>query len=104
MVWSKRYYFVYILTNPRQTVLYIGVTNDLERRLSEHREGQHPSFTREYQTSLLVYYETHESVTCAIDREKQLKRLNRARKVALIEAANPEWTDLFAEVSSSHGD
>ncbi len=89
-------YFVYIMTSPSRT-LYIGVTNDLERRIWEHKmKIHHNSFTRRYNITLLVYVESFAEPGDAIAREKQLKGWSRARKVALIESVNPEWNDLSA--------
>ncbi len=87
---------VYILAS-RSRVLYIGVTNDLVRRLTEHREGQGSSFTRKYHVDRLVYAEGYRYINDAIAREKQLKGWTRQRKVALIEATNPGWLDLTEE-------
>ena len=75
-------------------VLYIGVTNDLERRVDEHKQGNIPSFASRYRTRSLVYFEETSDVWAALEREKQLKTWTRAKKVALIESANPEWRDL----------
>jgi len=83
--------YVYILTNDRKTVLYIGVTNDLRRRLIEHKSGNSDSFTKKYNVYNLVYYEEFTSVDEAISREKQLKNWNRAKKNKLIEMENPNW-------------
>jgi putative endonuclease len=85
---------VYILANARRTVLYVGVTNDLVRRLVQHRTGTGSRFAHRYQADCLVYVEFFAEARFAIDREKQLKAGNRARKVALIERGNPEWRDL----------
>ncbi len=90
-----RYYYVYIMANIART-LYIGVTNDLERRVYEHRHKVTPGFTSRYNLTQLVYYEEFGDVREAIAREKQLKGWLRAKKVALIEAMNPEWDDLAA--------
>jgi putative endonuclease len=87
-------YFVYILASGRNGTLYIGVTNDLLRRVNEHRQKLQPSFTQKYNVSRLVYFEQTESVEAAILREKQMKRWNRAWKLELIEKGNPEWKDL----------
>lgn len=90
----ERLYYVYILTNAANTVLYTGVTNNLERRLYEHRNGLTSGFTSKYRCHKLVWFDTTESVEAAIAREKQIKGGSRARKVALIEATNPQWADL----------
>ena len=87
--------WVYILTNERQTVLYVGVTNNLETRLWEHRTKQNPKcFTARYNVNKLVYFEGFESIVEAIEREKVLKGKSRKWKVALIEKFNPGWSDL----------
>ena len=86
---------VYILANSRRTVLYVGVTSDLEKRLAEHRAGVHPSsFTEKYNVDRLVYFEIGSDMKAAITREKQLKGWRREKKRALIESVNPEWRDL----------
>jgi len=90
-------YFVYILANWNDSVLYIGVTNNLERRLYEHRNGLADGFTRKYNVHKLVYYEYTNEAYSAIAREKQLKGWNRAKKNALIAKMNPEWRDLSAD-------
>jgi putative endonuclease len=90
----ERTYAVYILTNPHHIVLYTGVTNNLQRRLFEHRQGSKPSFTYRYHAHKLVYYELFAAPRLAIAREKQIKAGPRSRKVALIESVNPGWRDL----------
>jgi putative endonuclease len=90
-----RQYYVYIMTNPRKTVLYTGVTNDLVRRVWQHRNGQGGGFTGKYHCSKLVLYEVFKDSYNAIEREKQIKAGSRRRKVLLIERMNPEWRDLF---------
>ena len=79
-------------------VLYIGVTNDLARRISEHRAGEIPGFTANYRCKKLIYYEHCTNVRDAIAREKQLKKWSRAKKVALIATLNPRWKDLAPEI------
>ena len=91
----QQYYFVYILTNPRHTVLYTGVTNDLKRRISEHKQHLVSGFTSRYNLSKLIYFETFENINFAITREKQLKGGNRNAKIKLIENQNPNWLDLY---------
>jgi putative endonuclease len=93
-------YFVYILTNQRHTVLYIGITNDLERRLFEHGASGRIHFARQYNTDKLIYFEAYPDPVSAIPREKQLKRWRRSKKEALIAVLNPEWRDLFSEMGS----
>ena len=92
----QKYYYVYILTNHSGT-LYTGVTNNLERRLDEHRRGIGSKFTAKYNIKRLVYYEVYKYVRVAIAREKQIKGWRREKKVALIEDMNPGWKDLSAE-------
>ena len=91
-------YYVYIMSS-QSGVLYIGVTNDLNRRVGEHKEGLIPGFTRRYKANRLVYYETTNDVNSAIAREKQIKRWRREKKVNLIETINREWNDLAREVA-----
>jgi len=86
-------YSVYIMSSYSK-VLYIGVTNNLERRVQEHKLGIAPGFTKKYNVKFLVYFETTNSVLDAIEREKQLKRWRREKKVRLIESTNPHWKDL----------
>ncbi len=86
-------FYVYIMAS-RSRVLYVGVTNNLERRLWEHRAGQPVGFTSRYRIRRLVYFEEYSSARGAIEREKQLKGWVRARKTALIESTNPGWQDL----------
>ena len=96
LVMRHQNYFVYMLTNAdRNTVLYIGVTNSLERRASEHSLGLGSAFARRSNAHKLIYFEAYPDPTSAIAREKQLKRWNRAKKEALITRRNPEWRDLF---------
>ncbi|MFH1077984.1 MAG: GIY-YIG nuclease family protein [Patescibacteria group bacterium] len=94
---GSRLYFVYILTNRLKSVLYIGVTNDLYRRLHEHRMKVTPGFSEKYQTTILVYFEATSDVLSAIAREKQLKRWSREKKEWLIGTMNPHWNDLSDE-------
>ncbi len=90
-----RDYYVYILSNMSKT-LYIGVTNNLERRLYEHKNQLIDGFAKKYNLTKLVYFETTTDITAAIYREKQLKGLLRNKKIILIEENNPEWDDLSA--------
>ncbi|MSQ13642.1 MAG: GIY-YIG nuclease family protein [Dehalococcoidia bacterium] len=89
-------YYVYIMTNVSRT-LYIGVTTNLERRILEHKQKLVEGFTKQYNITMLAYYEVAESYEGAIGREKQLKRWLQARKIALAESMNPSWLDLSAE-------
>jgi putative endonuclease len=93
-------FFVYILASKRNGTLYVGVTNDLARRLSEHQAKLVPGFTRKYQVDQLVYFEVFESILEARARERALKRWRRAWKIALIEKSNPCWRDLTGELNS----
>lgn len=86
-------YYVYIMTNKSRT-LYTGVTNDLERRVYEHKQKLVPGFTAKYNITRLVYFEVTQDVQAAITREKQIKGWLRSKKIALIESVNPEWKDL----------
>jgi predicted GIY-YIG superfamily endonuclease len=86
---------VYIMASKPQGTLYAGVTSDLRKRAFEHREGLVKGFAKKYGCKILVWYELHETMIDAITREKQIKAGSRAKKVALIEALNPEWKDLF---------
>ena len=88
-------YYVYILTNEHGNVMYIGVTNNLSRRLYEHRKGLADGFTKKYNTHKLVYYETTTDINSAIAREKQLKGWSRSKKNALVESINPEWKEII---------
>ena len=90
-------YFVYILTSINNKTLYIGVTNNLMRRVYEHKSGLIEGFTKKYNTKKLVYYEETNSIDTAIEREKQLKKWVRAKKNKLVESINPQWNDLFVE-------
>ena len=92
-------YFVYILASRPNGTLYVGVTNALVRRVQEHREGLVPGFTKRYGVKLLVYYETHADITAAILREKRIKRWQRQWKLNLIEQQNPQWRDLWDELT-----
>ena len=87
-------YFVYILSNWDDSILYVGVTGNLPRRLYEHRNGLVEGFTKKYNVHKLVYFEHTSDVYSAISREKQLKNWSRSKKVALILKMNPEWRDL----------
>jgi len=92
-----RQYYVYILTNNSRT-LYAGVTNNLPRRIYEHKNKLVEGFTKKYNLTRLVYYEISEDVRSAIAREKQIKGWLRSKKINLIESANPEWKDLSSEL------
>ena len=95
-------YFIYILTNKHHTVLYTGVTNNLERRLYEHMHGDSGGFAKRYRTTTLVYFEETTDVNAAISREKQIKGWTRKKKEALIKEKNPQWKDLGEELGINH--
>ena len=97
---SKEYYF-YIMTNKSRT-LYTGVTNDLMRRVYEHKNKLVKGFTSRYNIQFLVYYESTPSVHVALEREKQIKGLLREKKIVLIDSMNPEWKDLSEERFVEH--
>ena len=87
-------YYVYILTSKNNTVLYTGVTNDIKRRVFEHKSELFGGFTKRYQVHKLIYYELFDFVDLAIAREKQIKGYSREKKINLIEAMNPDWKEL----------
>ncbi|HSV48375.1 MAG TPA: GIY-YIG nuclease family protein [Ramlibacter sp.] len=91
-------YFVYLLASSWNGTLYVGVTNDLVRRIHEHKNDLVEGFTRRYGVHLLVWYASTESVEAAIEKEKQIKNWKRAWKFALIEKENPEWRDLYESI------
>jgi putative endonuclease len=91
---NDKQYYVYVLTNARHTVLYTGVTNDLQRRVWEHNNKMGSAFTKRYNVDQLVYYEIGNDVNLAITREKQIKAGSRQDKIDLINSFNPEWKDL----------
>ena len=93
-----RLYYVYILASRKDGTLYVGVTNDISRRLFEHKEGGASSFTRKYQVKRLVWCESFVDIADAISAEKRIKRWRRAWKVELIEKSNPQWNDLYLEL------
>ncbi len=94
----ERQYYIYIMTNQRNTVLYTGITNDLKRRCFEHKEKLVEGFTSRYNITKLVYYEVCQDVVAAISREKQIKGGSRAKKVALVNNMNPGWKELYDEI------
>ena len=87
-------YYVYILTNRSRQVLYIGVTNDLSRRVSEHKRHIVEGFTKKYNVDVLVYAEAYSDIKEAISREKQLKKWSRVKKRELVSTVNPEWEEI----------
>lgn len=94
---SKQYY-IYILTNTYNTVLYTGMTNDLLRRVAEHKAGRGSAFTKKYNLHKLVYIELTDDVHAAIAREKQIKAGLRQKKIDLVEGVNPDWEDLYTKI------
>lgn len=89
---------VYILANKKNGTLYTGVTSDLVRRIYEHKEGLYIGFSKRYGCKILVYYELHDLMTAAIEREKQIQAGSRKKKLMLIEASNREWEDLYETI------
>jgi putative endonuclease len=89
-----KYYYVYMLASKRRGTLYIGITNDLIRRMHEHKDGMNKGFTQKYKVFKLVYFQQCENVESVIQREKQLKAWHREWKIRLIEETNPLWNDL----------
>ena len=95
---NMKYYFVYIATNKRHTVLYTGVTNNIQRRENQHKEKLNKnSFTSKYNIDKIVHYETFEDIKTAIAREKQIKGWRRDKKIVLIDKYNKKWNDLIEE-------
>ena len=92
-------FFVYIAASRRNGTLYVGMTDDLARRIWQHRTGALSGFTRKYGVKILVWYEQHETRESALTRERQLKKWNRSWKLQLIEGTNPTWRDLWDDVS-----
>jgi putative endonuclease len=90
-----RAYYVYILTSVNRKVMYVGVTNNLENRVAQHRNGEGGAFTRRYRVHILVHAEEYQYVEDAIAREKEIKGWRRSKKDALVEATNPSWADLL---------
>jgi len=93
-------FFVYIFASDRNGTLYVGMTDDLVKRTWQHRNGLIPGFTQRYGVKTLVWYESHESRESAFERERRLKKWNRAWKLELIEKENPDWRDLWEEVAT----
>ena len=94
----NRQYYIYIMTNKRNTVLYTGVTNDLKKRIYEHKEKLVEGFTKKYNVTKLAYYEVFDDIESAILREKQIKSGPRQKKIELINGMNKEWRDLPEEL------
>ncbi|MDP2362222.1 MAG: GIY-YIG nuclease family protein [Ignavibacteria bacterium] len=91
-------YYLYILASKRNGTLYIGITNDLIRRIGEHKSKLIEGFSKKYNVDRLVYFEIHDCVNETITREKRLKKWNREWKINLIEKMNPEWNDLYEDL------
>jgi len=91
-------YFVYLMTNKNNTVIYTGVTNDLNRRVYENKEKLVYGFTKKYNVNKLVYFESTNDIYSAIQREKQIKAGSRKKKIELINSINPEWKDLYDDI------
>jgi putative endonuclease len=100
---GARSYYVYILASRIGGTLYIGVTNDIIRRVGEHKLKIAESFTKKYEVSHLVYFEIFDQIEQAIQREKRLKKWPRAWKISLIEKENPDWIDLYPEIAGGGG-
>ena len=96
---QERSYWVYMLANKIGGTLYIGVTNDLVRRVYQHKEELAAGFTKKYEVHRLVYFEQHSDIEAAIRREKRLKKWNREWKIRLIEESNPDWVDLYWSIA-----
>jgi putative endonuclease len=94
-----REYCVYLMTNAHNTVIYCGVTNNLARRVYEHKNGLGGIFTKKYNVNKLVYYAVGDNVNAALAREKQIKGGSRKKKIDLVNSVNPEWKDLFDEIT-----
>ena len=94
----RRQFYIYIMTNRNNSVLYTGITNDLKRRVYEHKEKLVDGFTKKYNIIKLVYYEVFEDPANAIMREKQIKAGSRQKKINLINSVNGEWLDLYEEI------
>jgi putative endonuclease len=89
---------VYIITNKRNGTLYTGVTSDLIKRIYEHKKKVIKGFSTKYDCNLIVFYELHETIKNAIEREKQIKNYSRKKKLQLIESMNPDWIDLYSNI------
>src|ERR1700722_20363715 len=96
-------YYVYLLASDKYGTLYLGVTNDIVRRVYEHKSKEVASFTKRYSVDKLVWFEIHDYAPTAIAREKEIKKWRRARKIGLIEESNPHWTDLYPAIAAGGG-
>ena len=95
---EEKQYYVYILTNKNNTVLYTGITNDLKRRVCEHKAKLVEGFTKTYNVDRLVFYEISKDIESVISREKQIKGGSRVKKIALVDGMNPGWRDLYEDL------
>jgi putative endonuclease len=95
---TEKFYCIYIITNSHNTTLYTGVTNNLFRRLLEHKSGEGSKFAKRYNLTKLMYFEVTSDINAAITREKQIKAGSRRNKIDLINSINPDWQDLFDEL------
>ena len=95
----EKQFYVYILASQKNGTLYTGHTDDIVRRVWEHREGFRPGFTKKYNVKRLVWLEAHPTRESAFRRERQIKKWNRAWKIELIEALNPDWDDLYLKLN-----
>ena len=95
---AEKYYYVYLVTNYTNRVIYTGVTGDLLARIQQHRDKANVGFTNRYNAWKLVYFEQTREVVSALEREKRIKGGSRATKVALVESTNPKWRDLYPEL------
>ena len=95
---DSQQYYIYMMTNKNNTVIYTGITNNLKRRIYEHKEKLVEGFTRKYNITKLLYYEIFRSVEEAILREKQIKAGSRAKKIVFIDSMNPDWKDLYEDL------
>ena len=95
-------YYVYLLANDKYGTLYVGITNDIVRRVYEHKSKLVAGFTKRYSIDKLVWFEIYEDALTAITREKELKKWRRVWKIRLIEETNPQWTDLYSAIATGH--
>ena len=96
-MFEQKIYCVYMMASQRNGTIYTGISSELEIRVHQHKTGEYKSFTNRYGVRKLVYYELHENIDQAIEREKQIKKWRRKWKLALIEKHNPKWNDLFSK-------
>jgi putative endonuclease len=93
-------FYVYMLASRRNGTLYVGMTDDLVRRVWQHREGVIPGFTKQYDVKILVWHEQHSSRESAFERERRMKKWNRSWKMRVIESLNPHWRDLYDQITN----